>query len=347
MTGRARNSVGRTNSFRRGALNIQFNAADLDGQALGQAFLNWVIEDPSVKAAGKRLCVKCPIFDPLFKNGQFPGETRRGRTFRNHNLPTHANVGYSELKGHWRGLPRGVPSDPRRASTVPTADNPPNRIVWDHKWPVVFNAEELVQALSSEDDTNTGYWRHPFKHLIRDAVCVLADSHQRFFDQLRRGEIVAEGTFKNTGQESPIPDKQWSREDRWLDVQNSDLFDKKGEVGNVMWESVKLRLSHQEAIAGTSSTASTTGQPTGASPPALSEAGDRPALNAPFGKRGPRTRVALRIEEAMKRDINEGRQTPESLAKMLEKRMEATYRASRDTCRKARKKVLSEILPDK
>jgi hypothetical protein len=57
--------------------------------------------------------------------------------------------------------------------------------------------------------------------------------------------------------------------------------------------------------------------------------------------------VATRVEEAMKRDIKEGRHTPQSLANMLEKHMEAEYSASRDSCRKARNKVLSEMIPDK
>jgi hypothetical protein len=49
----------------------------------------------------------------------------------------------------------------------------------------------------------------------------------------------------------------------------------------------------------------------------------------------------------MRRDIAEGRHTPESLDAMLEKQMVAQYGASRDTCRKARTNVLSEFIADK
>jgi hypothetical protein len=150
------------------------------------------------------------------------------------------------LKEHWRGLLSNALSDPRRTSTVPTADDPPNTIVWDHKWPVVFDAEELVQTLSSEDKMNAGYWRHPFKALIRDAVSVLADRHQRFFDRLRRGELVAEGIFRTSGQELPLPSKEWDRPERYLDVQNSDLLHKTGKTFSAFWESVTLRLPKQD-----------------------------------------------------------------------------------------------------
>jgi hypothetical protein len=118
--------------------------------------------------------------------------------------------------------------------------------VWDHEWPVVFNAEELVQTLSSEDKMNAGYWRHPFKNLIRDAVSILADRHQRFFDRLRRGEIVAEGIFRNSGQELPLPGKEWDRPDRYLDVQSSDLLHKTDKTFSAVWESVTLRVVKQD-----------------------------------------------------------------------------------------------------
>ena len=87
-------------------------------------------------------------------------------------------------------------------------------------------------------------------------------------------------------------------------------------------------------------------RPTSASPLSLSEEEDWSAPH-PLRRRGRKVVVASRVEEAMKRDIIEGRHTPESLANMLEKHMEAEYSASRDSCRKARKKVLSEIFPDK
>jgi len=53
----------------------------------------------------------------------------------------------------------------------------------------------------------------------------------------------------------------------------------------------------------------------------------------------------------MRRDIREGRQTAATLNAMLEKNLVSSYGFSRDTARKARNAVLSEIgensIPDK
>jgi DNA-binding GntR family transcriptional regulator len=49
----------------------------------------------------------------------------------------------------------------------------------------------------------------------------------------------------------------------------------------------------------------------------------------------------------MRLDIKKGRLIPDSLAAMLEKQMVEQYGASRDTCRKARRRVLSEFIADK
>jgi hypothetical protein len=65
-------------------------------------------------------------------------------------------------------------------------------------------------------------------------------------------------------------------------------------------------------------------------------------------RRKPRKQtVGRQIEEAMRLDLKERRETPNSLGAMLEKQMVAQYGASRDTCRKARRTVLSEFIADK
>jgi 7-cyano-7-deazaguanine synthase in queuosine biosynthesis len=61
-------------------------------------------------------------------------------------------------------------------------------------------------------------------------------------------------------------------------------------------------------------------------------------------KRGQRPIKLEQVKEAMRCDIREGRQTANSLRTMLEKNLAATYRASRDTVRKARTVVLSEFV---
>jgi hypothetical protein len=225
---------------------MQFNAADLAGKTVGQVFFEAVINDPSVQAAGERLCSRCRIFEPLFKDGKFPIVIRRSKSFGTQSLPSYVNVGYSKLKERWRRLPRGGLSAPNRTSPVPTPDRPPNKISWHDIWPVVFDAQEIVQTLSSEEKTNAGYWRHPFKNLIEDAVAILADRHWILFEPLRRGDLVAEGIFRNSGQELPLPSKEWGRPDRYLDVQNSDLLCKEAKTLSVAWQSVTLQVSRQD-----------------------------------------------------------------------------------------------------
>ena len=61
--------------------------------------------------------------------------------------------------------------------------------------------------------------------------------------------------------------------------------------------------------------------------------------------RGRKPKKLARVKEAMMEDIRLGRQTPNGLKNMLEKDLVAGYGVSRDTARKARDAVLSEMLP--
>jgi Queuosine biosynthesis protein QueC len=61
-------------------------------------------------------------------------------------------------------------------------------------------------------------------------------------------------------------------------------------------------------------------------------------------RRGKRSKKLEQVKEAMRGDIRDGKRTAESLNAMLEKELENTYGASRDTTRKARAAVLSEIV---
>jgi hypothetical protein len=62
--------------------------------------------------------------------------------------------------------------------------------------------------------------------------------------------------------------------------------------------------------------------------------------------RGPGPKKRKAIMEAMETGIREGKWTLESLRKMPEKQMEETFRASRDTCRKARNELESKFVGD-
>ena len=61
-------------------------------------------------------------------------------------------------------------------------------------------------------------------------------------------------------------------------------------------------------------------------------------------KRGRRPIKLEQVKQAMRGDIQSGRQTDAGLRSMLEKSLAGTYGVSRDTARKARKAVLSEIV---
>jgi Bacterial regulatory proteins, gntR family len=60
--------------------------------------------------------------------------------------------------------------------------------------------------------------------------------------------------------------------------------------------------------------------------------------------RGRKPAKLERVKKAMRTDLREGRCNPATLGQMLEKELEQKYGASRDTVRKARNAVLSEIV---
>jgi hypothetical protein len=78
--------------------------------------------------------------------------------------------------------------------------------------------------------------------------------------------------------------------------------------------------------------------PDGTAP--ISGAVSQKILARPGGRR-PKERE--RVQEAMRDDIRQGRRTAAQLQVMLEKTMSSEYSTSRDTARKARKVVLSEL----
>jgi hypothetical protein len=71
---------------------------------------------------------------------------------------------------------------------------------------------------------------------------------------------------------------------------------------------------------------------------------DRAMRQTKTSRRGPRRPKFEAVTDAMRRDIQEGRQSAASLREMLEKNLAQTYSVSRDTARKARATVLSELV---
>jgi hypothetical protein len=327
--------------------HVTFNEADFDGRIVGKAFLEHVIWNPKIQAQGEWLCLERPTFRPLFAEGRFPAVARderrsSGRT-RTAHRPPFANLGYAEFKENMRGLPRGTLSNVVQPLGIFPAPHASISLTWGSKWPVVLDAEELGRLFVTQYSPEACYQDDPSEGPIYSAAMALADQHRAFFDPLREGRIVAGGTFKDRGQDLPVPAAQWSRSDRFLDIENGDLFDGEGEAARAIWESLTLRIPNREMTnprrARPADRAFDVRSSSRPAPP--TSHGEEAAVAA--WKRGRKQTVGPRIEEAMRRDIKEGRHTPKSLAEMLEKQMADRYGASRDTCRKARTKVLSGI----
>jgi Bacterial regulatory proteins, gntR family len=68
-----------------------------------------------------------------------------------------------------------------------------------------------------------------------------------------------------------------------------------------------------------------------------------PALTHSARPRGRRSKKLDQVKEAMREDIRLGQKTPDGLRDMLEKELAAGYGVSRDTARRARDAVLSEM----
>jgi hypothetical protein len=224
----------------------QFDATSLDGRIVGEALLDCVIGDPKVQAAGRWLCLECPKLSPLFKEGKFPivvsDSRRRSNSIRNNHRPQYANVGYPALKENLQGLPRGTLSNPGRPLATFRPPRPPTSFEWVTKWPLVLDANELSRIFSSQYDVNASYEDDPTEGPIYHTAHALADRHRTFFDLLRARLLVAEGTLRDSGPQLQVPDTQWGRKDKYLDVETSDLFDKEG---TAMWESTILRIPIQ------------------------------------------------------------------------------------------------------
>ena len=69
----------------------------------------------------------------------------------------------------------------------------------------------------------------------------------------------------------------------------------------------------------------------------------KPSAPKSTGKRGPKSTVSRRVESDMVADVMQGRLTRIQLSGLLEKEMEDSYGASRDTCRSARIEALKKI----
>ncbi len=110
--------------------------------------------------------------------------------------------------------------------------------------PVTLNAGDLMQRLWRRYGLGMMYLApNSLKTraaLIRPAIDILLDRHQKFFDQLRgpQPKLVAKGTTSD-GLHTEIDAAQWNRSDRFIDFRNGDVWDKT-EGGRMLWSGVSL-----------------------------------------------------------------------------------------------------------
>jgi hypothetical protein len=189
--------------------HLKLEAGDHDGRMAGEAFVDVVINDPKVQACGEWLCLECPVFRKVFTEGLFPSAG---------------------------GL-------------------------HDRVWPVVLDPETLIGIFGGEVSTG-GSWGTIITVLdaansgpvdqavdpagpVYHAAKAIADQHKAFFDLLRVRQLVADGVYKNTGARRSIDETLWSRPDKRLDCDTSDLIEKKADdvgAGRVLSEGMRLKL---------------------------------------------------------------------------------------------------------
>ena len=88
---------------------------------------------------------------------------------------------------------------------------------------------------------------------------------------------------------------------------------------------------------------------TSVSPDAGVTTKDSPSIQAPTHsarRRGRKAKKLNQVKETMREDVRFGRVTADGLGDMLEKNLAANYGVSRETARKARDAVLSEVPPE-
>jgi hypothetical protein len=119
----------------------------------------------------------------------------------------------------------------------------------------------------------------------------------------------------------------------WIEVSMTD-------VTNVFGSAEK----HDETAAATSTSRRVVESeevPDGTGPRSTAE--QKPAAAGPARRRGARPEKFEQAKDAMRNDIQQGRHTAAELEDMLEKNLAMNYGVSRDTARKARNAVLSEL----
>jgi hypothetical protein len=158
-----------------------------------------------------------------------------------------------------------------------------------------------------------------------NGVSVLDRYLFQLFERLRAAAEAGETWF--IGDTSPLITETWSS----LALHNSALAVRPREA--IAWMCQNPNARH--LVPGTpAQMAGSIGNPLPAARPAVAD----------VRRRGPRATKLEQTKEKMRCDIREGRQTATTLNDILEKNLASSYGVSRETARKARNAVLSEIV---
>ncbi len=212
-----------------------------------------------------------------------------------------------------------------------------------YRWPLNLTATTLVNAFGYTPMLILGTGYEPPKPLphasLSAAAAVLADRWGVLIGFLRRGEVVA----VDMG-DRKLGKGAWHRTGAVVDVQNGDLFDADNDQplhrGLMLCRADKLPAVEAPPIRsivpkrGDQATVNVISMALG------HRSAGRPVIAR---SRGPKPKQGPRVQAEMLAALREGQLTADQLDEMAEEALAATYNASRDTCRKARGRALSEF----
>jgi len=188
-----------------------------------------------------------------------------------------------------------------------------------HKWPALLRIDRLeglfryhyaCMVTQERHSTASAMAKGPVYH----AAKALADRNSMFFDLLRgrQSELVADGIYKATGQDSEVSEKQWSASGRWVDIESSNLINKANGTEDVLYERLLLRRRTTALVAA---------PPTQPTAPDLA----KPAKVSRARRRRPVSDAVADLLRAEGLDCGPGNQTYRQIAARIAPRMPRPY----------------------
>lgn len=105
------------------------------------------------------------------------------------------------------------------------------------RWPTKYEDIDLAAAANRTAFLDLDREPSPAEIALSDIVL---DRYGAFIDLLRRGDVIAIGTFPATGQRVEISPREWSRKGLNIDVENGDVVESTSEGYATRWTGVEL-----------------------------------------------------------------------------------------------------------